>query len=167
MIFRQLRHADNLEKPIMSLSMIRKWIVNLNALISTICIMVPAQADLTNDQLKSLQDAIKEMCLFPDRAGNYLSVGGEVKVGLPVAVKIVKGDLSGKISYDSWKGIPITLDKYKTDPRQCAVEMTKLLLPSFQTQVMKTSGDGSPIITGTGPAAKVDIRVEKAASAIR
>jgi hypothetical protein len=77
------------------------------------------------------------MCLLPDRAGDYLKVEGEAKAGLPVAIKVVKGELAGKVSYDTWKGIPITLDKYKTDPRQCALEMTKLLVPSFTAEPTK------------------------------
>lgn len=46
-------------------------------------------------------------------------------------IKVIKGNISGHVSYETWKGIPITLDKYKTDPRQCSLEMLKLLLPSF------------------------------------
>lgn len=126
----------------------------------------PAQA-LTTDQLKSLQETVREMCLLPDRAGNYLSVQGEAKAGLPVAVKIVKGEIVGKISYETWKGIPITLDKYKTDPRQCSLEMMRLLLPSFQTPAISTTGDGSPVITGTGSAANIDIKVDKSNTAPR
>jgi hypothetical protein len=95
---------------------------------------VSAASALTTLELKALQGSVHEMCLLPDRSGDYLKVEGEAKAGLPVAVKVIKGDISGKISYDTWKGIPITLDKYKTDPRQCALEMMKLLLPSFKSE---------------------------------
>lgn len=89
---------------------------------------------LSSDQLTSLREAVREMCLLPDRVGDYLKVEGEAKAGLPVALRVIRGDIAGKVSYDTWKGIPITLDKYKTDPRQCALEMMKLLLPSLSPQ---------------------------------
>lgn len=92
--------------------------------------IVSAQT-LNPEQLTSLRETVREMCLLPDRSGEYLRADGEAKVGSVVPVKIMRGDLSGKISYEAWKGIPITLDKYKTDPRECAVEMMRLLLPTF------------------------------------
>lgn len=86
---------------------------------------------LTPEQLPALKEAVKEMCLFPDRAGDYLKAEGGAQVGGAVPIKVIKGNISGHVSYETWKGIPITLDKYKTDPRQCSLEMLKLLLPSF------------------------------------
>ena len=86
---------------------------------------------LTPQELNSLTAAVKEMCLVPDRSGDYLKVEGDAKAGLPVVVKVVKAELSGKLTYESWKGIPIALDKYKTDPRACANEMLKILVPAF------------------------------------
>lgn len=91
-----------------------------------------AAQGISAEQLKAMKDAIREMCILPDRAGDQLRVEGEARAGVPIPVKIVKADISGKISYDTWQGIPITLDKYKTDPRQCSLEMLKLLLPNFK-----------------------------------
>ncbi len=89
---------------------------------------------LTQQELNSLTVAVKEMCLVPDRSGDYLKVEGDAKAGLPVVVKIVKAELSGKLTYENWKGIPIALDKYKTDPRACANEMLRILVPAFGSQ---------------------------------
>jgi len=111
------------------------------SVISLLCLVlfVTTAHALTEHELKALQSAVKEMCLFPDKTGDFLKVEGEAKAGLPVPVKIVKGQLSGKLTYEKWKGIPITLDKYKTDPRQCAQEMTKILLPAFSVKQPKPS----------------------------
>ena len=87
---------------------------------------------LTVEQLKEFKSAINEMCLFPDRKGNVIKAEGEVRAGMPVMVKLLTGELSGKLTYESWEGISMTLDKYKTDPRQCALEMAKTLLPTFE-----------------------------------
>lgn len=89
---------------------------------------------LTQQELNSLTAAVKEMCLVPDRSGDYLKVEGDAKAGLPVVVKVVKAELSGKLTYENWKGIPIALDKYKTDPRACANEMLRILVPAFGSQ---------------------------------
>lgn len=108
---------------------------------------------LTQKELKTLQDSVKEMCLFPDRTAEYLKVEGNAKAGLPVAVKIVKGELSGNISYGTWTGIPVTLDKYKTDPRQCAQEMMRILVPAFSTKAKPNSISPKAVQTdlaGTG-----------------
>lgn len=94
------------------------------------------------EQLKALHEAVREMCLHPDRAGAIIRVEGDVKAGLPVPVKLVKADLSGSISFEAWKGIPITLDKYKTDPRECSIELVKILTPSFE----KSNTDKPPAI---------------------
>lgn len=86
---------------------------------------------LSKQELATLTESIKEMCVAPDRMGEYIKAEGVTNVGLPVTIRIVKGEIGGKLTYESWKGIPITLDKYKMDPRQCAVEVLKILLHAF------------------------------------
>lgn len=90
-----------------------------------------ASCALTARQLDDLKQAIHEMCLLPDRTGDYLKLDGEAKAGTAVPIRLVKAEISGRISYEKWKGIPITLDKYRKDPRECALEMLKVLLPAF------------------------------------
>jgi hypothetical protein len=46
-------------------------------------------------------------------------------------VKIITGELSGKLTYEKWRGISIAADHYKTDPRQCATEILKILQPAL------------------------------------
>ena len=124
----------------------------------TISIYSSATFALSNSDLTSLKDAVREMCLFPDRSGDYLQTEGEIKAGTPVTIKIVKAELSGKIAYENWNGIPITLDKYKTDPRQCAIEILKILQPALSSTSendkegsvqQTTSGKNSPAISNT------------------
>ena len=92
---------------------------------------------ITTDELVALQESIREMCVLPDRTIDYLQVEGNAKVSSPDVFKIVKGNLSGKVSYKTLKGISITLDKYKTDPRQCAIKMMEQLLPNFESSLPK------------------------------
>jgi hypothetical protein len=89
---------------------------------------------LTQQELKIVEDSVVKMCLFPDRKSSFIKVEGNAKAGLPISIKIVKGELSGKIAYETWNGMPIALDKYKTDPRKCAQEIFKILLPAFETK---------------------------------
>lgn len=86
---------------------------------------------LSIDRMYALRETVRELCVSPDRTGDYLQVEGDAKAGLPVVVKLIKGNITGKVSYEAWKGIPITLDRYKTDPRECAVKIVGLLAPSF------------------------------------
>ena len=51
---------------------------------------------LSDSELASLKSAVQEMCLFPDRTGEYLQTEGEIKAGAPVLVKIVKGELQAR-----------------------------------------------------------------------
>jgi hypothetical protein len=89
---------------------------------------------LDASELSSLTNTVREMCLHPDRVGDYLNTEGEVKVGAPVLFKIINADLSGKLAYEKWRGISITADKYKTDPRQCAIEVLKILQPALHSK---------------------------------
>jgi hypothetical protein len=82
-------------------------------------------------ELASLRETVREICANPDRVGDYLRTEGEVKVGAPVVVKIITGELSGKLTYEKWRGISIAADHYKTDPRQCATEILKILQPAL------------------------------------
>jgi hypothetical protein len=64
-------------------------------------------------------------------------------------VKIVTGELSGKLTYEKWRGISIAADKYKTDPRECAIEILKILQPALSSAKageinQSTSGTASP-----------------------
>jgi hypothetical protein len=113
--------------------------------LAALCICAASQQcwALSAEELKLLREAVNDMCLFPDRAGDYVRVEGEAKVGTAVPIKIVKGDISGKIDYGTWKGIPITLDKYRKDPRECAIEMTKILLPAFSSSAQSSSRPGA------------------------
>lgn len=107
---------------------------------------------LDASELATLRETVREMCLHPDRVGDYLKAEGEVKAGADVLFKIIKGDLSGKIAYEKWRGISITADKYKTDPRECAIQVLPLLLPAFSSPrsenvtIQQSVGTGSPPI---------------------
>lgn len=101
------------------------------AAIAALCCCSSGALALDATQFKALSDTVKEICLFPDRTGSLIQVEGQGAVGAPVLVKIVKADVSGKLSYENWKGIPITADKYKAEPRVCAMEITKLLVAAI------------------------------------
>jgi hypothetical protein len=109
---------------------------------------------LDANELKVLRDSVREMCVAPDRMGNYLRTEGEAKVGAPVLVKIIGAEISGKIAYEKWEGISIAADKYKTDPRQCAIEILKILQPAMTSSKeaggvqQSSSGSNSPNISG-------------------
>ena len=104
---------------------------------------------LDASELASLRTTVREICVTPDRIGDYLKTEGEVKVGAPVIVKIITGGLSGKLSYEKWNGISIAADKYKTDPRECAIEILKILQPALTSSNVdkvhqQSTGTGSP-----------------------
>lgn len=89
-----------------------------------------AMAFSTADQDRLIK-AVKELCFFPDRTGELVHVEGNAKVGAPVILRFLNAEVSGKVSYDTWKGFGSALDKYKTDPRQCSMEVTKLLVTAY------------------------------------
>lgn len=112
--------------------------------IAALCCCSSGALALDANELKALTDTVTEICLYPDRTGSLIQVEGQGAVGVPVLVKIVKADLSGKLSYENWKGIPITADRYKTEPRVCAMEITKLLVPAIGPPVLTKSVPTKP-----------------------
>ncbi|WP_050426223.1 hypothetical protein [Bradyrhizobium tropiciagri] len=115
-----------------------------------ICLSSSAALALDASEMSSLRDTIHEICVSPDRTGDYLKTEGEISVGSPVFVRLAGGKLSGKLSYEKWHGISIVADKYKTDPRQCAIEILKILRPAMHSDAVNqsTSGPNSPNISG-------------------
>jgi hypothetical protein len=116
--------------------------------ITVLCCWSSGALALDASELASLKDTVREMCLHPDRTGDFLKTEGEAKVGAPVLFKIINGELSGKLSYEKWNGISITADKYKTDPRECAIELLKILQPVLSSPkgsvTQSSSGTASP-----------------------
>jgi hypothetical protein len=122
--------------------------------ITVLCCSSSALA-LDASELASLTATVQAICVTPDRMGDYLQTEGEVKVGAPVLVKIITGELSGKLTYEKWRGISIAADKYKTDPRQCAIEILKILQPELHSARQgnvnqSTDGPCSPAIANVG-----------------
>jgi hypothetical protein len=87
-----------------------------------------AQAQtLDSSGLAALQSAVREMCVQPDRKGNYLRVEGDLNAGATLRVVGVNGQ--GKVTKEDWDGISQRLDQYKTDPRACAISLVGILVP--------------------------------------
>ena len=77
--------------------------------------------------LPALQASVHDMCVQPDRKGDYLKVDGDLNAG--ATLKVVGVQATGKITKETWEGINQRLDQYKTDPRECAVSIVGLLAP--------------------------------------
>lgn len=77
--------------------------------------------------LAALQNAVREMCVQPDRRGNYLKVEGDLNAGATLRIAGVNGQ--GRVTKEDWEGLNQRLDQYKTDPRECAINLTGVLLP--------------------------------------
>ncbi len=103
----------------------------LAALFITVLAPCSAIGQIDSTSLPAVTDAVKQMCLHPDRKGSFLRVEGEVEAG--VILKIVGAELSGTITRESWEGISQRLDQYKSDPRTCAVQVLQILMNNFRT----------------------------------
>lgn len=88
-------------------------------------------AALGTKDLPALQAAVHEMCVQPDRKGDYLKVEGDLDAGATFKIEGVQA--TGKITRETWDGINQRLDQYKTDPRECAIRMVGLLAPLLTT----------------------------------
>jgi hypothetical protein len=77
--------------------------------------------------LFALQTTVHEMCVQPDRKGDYLKVDGDLSAG--ATLRVVGVQATGRITKETWEGISQRLDQYKTDPRECAVSIVGLLAP--------------------------------------
>ena len=95
-------------------------------------IMAPSQlfAQIDTESLTHITNAVRDMCLHPDRRGNFIQVEGEADAG--ILVKIVGANLSGTIKHESWEGINQRVDQYKTDPRACTVQVLPIIIENFK-----------------------------------
>jgi uncharacterized membrane protein len=81
---------------------------------------------LDRDDLRSLQDAIHNLCVQPDKRGSYLKVSGNLDADATLSVSGVNADAI--ITREQWDGINQEL-KYHVDPRECAIKLTGILAP--------------------------------------
>ena len=87
-----------------------------------------AQAQgLDASDLSALQSTVRELCVQPDRKGDYLQLQGDLDAGATLKIAGVNGQ--GNINKQQWDGINQRLDQYKTDPRLCALYMVAILAP--------------------------------------
>jgi hypothetical protein len=93
-----------------------------------------------HDLAPNLQHAVHEMCVQPDRKGQYLKIEGDFNGGALLKITGVNG--AGKITKEQWDGISQTL-KSSVDPRACAITLVGMLIPALTTARDCT---GRPII---------------------
>lgn len=104
----------------------------LSGILTVFCIsyQTPAIAQTNASSLHEITAAVKNICLHPDRKGNFLRIEGEAQGGL--VVKLIGANISGTITKEDWEGISQRVDEYKTDPRECSVQVLPMLLQSFR-----------------------------------
>ncbi len=98
----------------------------MSILLGVTLIASPSNAQDEAVNLSDIVDAVQEMCLHPDRRGEYLSITGEVEAGF--LVRLVGAEIDGTISHETWEGFNQQFDQYRTDPRECAVKILPILL---------------------------------------
>ena len=102
--------------------------VRLAILIATASLGWFRAADaLDPKDLPALRASVHDMCVQPDRKGDYLKVDGDLNA--EATLRVVGVEASGKITKEEWNGVSQKLDQYKTDPRECAVSLVGLLAP--------------------------------------
>ena len=106
-------------------------------LLISVCMPLTASAQIDGESLREITTAVRDMCLHPDRRGNFLRVEGEADAG--VLLRIVGTQIAGTIQYENWEGINQRVDKYQTDPRECAVQVLPILIANFQIDIPPSS----------------------------
>jgi len=76
--------------------------------------------------LAAIQAAVHGICVQPDKKGEYLKVEGDLNAG--AILKIVGVNATGKITKESWDGISQRTEQYKTDPIQCGMAITPIII---------------------------------------
>lgn len=80
---------------------------------------------LDRQDLDAIDKAVQHICVQPSQKGTYLKIEGDLNIGATLKIAGVNGN--GKISKEIWDGISQAADRYKTDPRQCAMTITPTL----------------------------------------
>ena len=119
------------------MNMMRKVTVFTTLALLGICMLSNAGAQIDTESLREITRAVKEMCLHPDRRGNYLKVEGEADAG--VLLNIVGTNISGTIQHERWEGINQRVDQYQTDPRKCAIEVLPILIENLNLNKLSES----------------------------
>jgi hypothetical protein len=83
---------------------------------------------LDGNDLVKLQAAVRDMCVQPDRQGDYLKIEGNLDAGAILKIAGVNG--AGAITKETWNGISATL-KSSVDPRACAITLVGMLIPAM------------------------------------
>ena len=117
--------------------MVRKMAVLMTLLLLSVCISLNVNAQIDGETLREITKAVKDMCLHPDRKGNFLRVEGEADAN--VLLKIVGTNISGTIKYESWEGINQRVDQYQTDPRKCAIQVLRILVDNLKIDMQSSS----------------------------
>ena len=91
--------------------------------------MVSEANALDEHGLIAIQTAVQQICVQPSQKGAFLKIEGDLTIG--ATLKIVGVDGAGKITKEDWDGISQRADQYKTDPRQCAVAITPILVAAM------------------------------------
>lgn len=77
----------------------------------------------------AVKKAVQDICVHPDKKGTSLIIEGDLNVG--ATLKIVGVNGAGKVTKEVWDGISQRLDQYKTDPRQCGMTITPILVAAM------------------------------------
>jgi hypothetical protein len=93
------------------------------------CLTMTHQVWADGIDLPALTSAIKQMCVQPDKKRSYLKIEGDLSAGATLKVVGVNG--GAKVTKEDWDGINQRIDRYKTDPRECAIETLKILVPLY------------------------------------
>lgn len=105
----------------------------------SICMPLSVSAQIDGESLREITTAVRDMCLHPDRRGNFLRVEGEADAG--VILRFVGTQIAGTIQYENWEGINQRVDEYQMDPRECAVQVLTILIANFQIYRPLPPGD--------------------------
>jgi hypothetical protein len=113
-----------------------KWRQVVKVIFIALAIVALARASLADslENLSALTAAVKEMCIAPDRSGQYFSVEGGGSAG--VIIKLV--DINGqfKISQQEWDGIKDEISD-RPDTRECV----KFLVPILADKIFTKSSE--------------------------
>ena len=103
----------------------------LSVILTVLCISLqtPAIAQTNSISLQEITTAVEKICLHPDRKGNFIRIEGDAQGGL--ILKVIGTNIFG--TKENWEGISQRVDEYKTDPRECAVQVLPILMHSFQS----------------------------------
>lgn len=95
-------------------------------------------AALTSQERSEIVAQADYLCRYASSVGEVLTYEGDLSAG--AILRLVGGQVSGRVQQTSWNNINQIFGDYRNDPSICRMEMLQILMPLFEGSSAQQQG---------------------------